>query len=260
MNGKNQNTKRPSKWLFAAEPARALLELGVYFAGKPLLKRLPKGNGEAVLVLPGFMANDFSTRPLRAFLEKLGYKPYTWDLGMNLGKPSYIDKVVDRVKEISKENKRRKITIIGWSLGGIYAREAAKICPKKVSQIITLGSPFAGLNKPNSVSWLYKLVSGQKLEDLDKDLIARIKEPVPVPMTAIYSHNDGIVSWENCIEQEEGPFTQNIQVNGSHCGMIHNVFVLSCIANRLNQSRRHWKPFETSAWYERFLYPNLMTA
>ncbi len=253
MTASDSQRKRPSVLLFATEGIRALMEYGTFYATQPILQKVGSGDGHPVLVLPGFLTNDFSTRPLRQFLDKIGYQSHPWKLGCNFGSPRFVDKCVERVRSIY-EAEGRKVSIIGWSLGGVYAREVARKAPEMVRQVITLGSPFAGLKKKNNVSWIYNLISGKRVEDLDDEAIDEILEIPPVPATAIYSKGDGIVSWQDCVEAAEGTMTQNVQVKGSHCGLGVNPSVLLCIADRLSQHENNWLRFEPK-WYAQFFYP-----
>jgi len=247
--------KRPSVFLFAAEGVRALVELGSFYASQPLLKKVGEGDGHPVLVLPGFMASDRSTQPLRQLLNKVGYDARPWDLGVNYGSVEYVDRNIERIQHIYR-NTGRKISIIGWSLGGVYAREIARQCEGQVRQVITLGSPFGGLKEKNNASWLYRVISGQRVEDIEHDFIAEMLKTPSVPTTAIYTKGDGIVSWQHCIELEEGPHTQNVQVKGSHCGLGVNPSVILCVMDRLAQLEHAWQRFEPE-WYKGFFYPNI---
>ena len=247
--------KRPSVFLFASEGVRALVELGSFYASKPLLKKVGEGDGHPVLVLPGFMASDRSTQPMRRLLNKVGYDALAWELGTNYGSVEYVEHNIERVQHIYR-NTGRKVSIIGWSLGGVYAREIARQCEGQVRQVITLGSPFGGLKEKNNASWLYRVISGQRVEDIEHDFIAEMLKSPSVPTTAIYTKGDGIVSWQHCIELQEGPLTQNVQVKGSHCGLGVNPSVILCVMDRLAQSEQAWQRFEPE-WYKGFFYPNV---
>ena len=242
----------------AAEGPRAFMELAAFIISKPILRRALKGDQHPVLVLPGFLAGDRSTRPLRKFLNQIGYHAYPWQLGINRGHHSFVERLIERVRQLYKSENQR-VSIVGWSLGGVYAREVARQCPEMIRQVITLGSPFTGLNQPNNISWVYTLLTGRSVKDIDENLLNEILMPPPVPVTAIYSKGDGIVPWQYCMELEESPMSQNIQVKGSHCGLGVNPSVILCIANRLSLSRQKWKPFRPG-WIEQFFYPNLVTS
>jgi len=249
--------KRPSIFWAATEGLRAAVELGAYVPYQ-FLNRIPaNGDGHPVLILPGFMASDMSTIPLRNFIHKLGYKVYGWGEGRNLANEKYVDMLLEKL-DIIYQKHGVKISIIGWSLGGIYARQLGKARPHKVRQIITLGSPFRNVTKANNAKWMYDLLRRGKGESkLAKALIEDIPNPAPVPTTAIYSKEDGVVPWRLCMEQEENKIHQNIQVRGSHFGFGVNPAVLRIIANRLPYNESNWQKFEATGILEDVvLYPS----
>ena len=142
--------------------------------------------------------------------------------------------------------------MIGWSLGGVYARELARRTPNYVRSVITLGSPFSGDPHANNAWRLYERVSQRKVEDWpDRD---RMKTPPPVPATAIFTRSDGIVAWQGCLERD-GPTSENIEVEGSHCGLGHNPLALYAIADRLAQREGRWKKFERTGM-RRLIFPD----
>ncbi len=250
-----KEVKRPSTFLFATEIGRGLLGLGNYFASIPLFNMAAKGDGHPVLVLPGFGASDFSTRPLRHFLRRQNFTPYAWELGRNFGGVQFLDTIIERAKEISFQH-GRKISLVGWSLGGIYAREVARRHPEIVRQVITMGSPFQHVGSGNNIKWLYEKVSKDKLSKIDSQLIADMKTSPPVPTTAIYTKGDGVVSWKCCMELKEDYQTQNVEVSGSHCGLGHNPVALFCIADRLAQAEGYWRKFQPN-FLQKHLYTDL---
>lgn len=240
--------KRPSLLLTAFE-TRAFSELVAYSWSLPWLQMTPKGDGHPVLVLPGFMASDVSTIPLRLFLRSRGYKPYGWNLGRNLGQGIDVRKgipdnsyILRRLKAIYKKH-NQKVSIIGWSLGGIYAREIARRKPKMVRSVITMGSPFAGDPKANHVSGLFERFSGKEIEDITPELREVVHTPPPVPSTAIFSRTDGITNWKCCLERVDDT-TENISVFSSHNGLGHNPLALCIVADRLAQPEGEWSPFD----------------
>ncbi|MGB3809489.1 MAG: alpha/beta hydrolase [Parvibaculum sp.] len=218
---------------------RVFLELGSVVPALPALMNAPRGDGHAVLVLPGMLASDGSTFVLRQYLKALGYQVHPWKLGRNWGPSTEIRQGIrDRFKELSDRYGRR-ISIVGWSLGGIYARELAREYPALVRQVITLGSPFG---------------AGYRVDgEPDASLAARLRPAPPVPCTAIYSKTDGVVPWEACLEIE-GPQTDNIEVQASHIGMGVNALVLWAIADRLAQAEGQWRHFDRSGLKSLF-YP-----
>jgi len=245
----------PSKFLFFTEGGRAALDLGFYFATHKLLRNAPKGDGHPVLVAPGFMTSDRVTKILRKFLNDMGYQAKTWDLGINLGRPEYAYRMLERVKEIHEET-GQKVSIVGWSLGGVFAREVARLQPELVRQVITLGSPFVDILGDNNGRWFYDMLHGPNGISMDDQLLQNMAMPPSVPCTAIYTKDDGIVNWQHCIEQHEDETTQNVQVAGSHCGLGHNPSVLYCVAERLRQNADNWQKFQPQGWMKLF-YPNL---
>jgi len=232
----------PSRELLLLE-VRAIWELSAFFAMYPLLQLAPRGDGHPVLVLPGLAASDTSTRPLRIFLKDRGYGAHGWRLGPNHGpRPGVEEKMQERLAALA-ERYQRKVSLIGWSLGGVFAREMARRAPDQVRCVITLGSPFAGAPKASNAWQLYERVSERKVDDWAHR--ERMHLPPPVPSTAIFSRSDGIVAWQGCLERE-GPMSENIEVDGSHCGLAHNPAVLYAIADRLAQPEDQWRHFERS--------------
>ena len=249
--------KAPSALLALAELHRAAVELGTLPLAAPILQLAPRGDGHPVLVMPGFTASDVSTGILRRYLGSLGYDTYAWELGRNLG-PRAIgregEKLVERLRTIHKQT-GKKVSLVGWSLGGVMARQLSRRAPDAVRQVISLGSPFTGDPRATTVWRLYEYLSGQKLTDADaqRQLKESRKAP-PVPSTAIYSKSDGVVAWQNCIEPASAT-TDNIEVYGSHCGLGVNPAVLYAVADRLAQREDEWAPFERGGWRAAF-YPS----
>lgn len=242
MKVSNSSVRPPSALLLALE-ARGLWELNAFFASYPLLRRAPRGDGHPVLVLPGLAASDVSTRPLRALLKDLGYSAHGWKQGQNRGPRAGVEAATEaRLEDLANRHGRRA-SLIGWSLGGIYARELARRRPELVRQVITLGSPFASEPMATNAWRLYEALSGRDAGDWpDREAM---KRPPPVPSTAIYSRTDGVVAWQGCRELESAT-TDNIEVEGSHCGLGHNPVALYAIADRLAQPEDGWRPFDRS--------------
>lgn len=261
MSKKEDSIKRPSFIWSLTEASRALFELGMHFPYR-WISRLPKnGDKHPVLIIPGFMASDMSTVPLRKFIFNLGYTVYGWGEGRNLASVEYLDILTERVEKLYTEH-GKKISLIGWSLGGVFARQIAKARPHMVKQVITLGSPFKGITLPNNAKWMYDILTkGEGTARVDPALLEDIPLPAPVPTTAIYSKEDGVVPWELCMEQVETAIHQNIQVRGSHLGLGVNASVLWVIADRLAQNEEYWSHFEPDNKIEDFLfYPSLKRA
>lgn len=202
-------------------------------ARRALLARAPAGDGHAVLVLPGFLASDASTAPLRGFLNRLGYRSEGWGLGRNLGpRPDSRRRLADWL-QAAVHRSGSAVTLVGWSLGGIYAREMARAAPAAVRRVITLGSPFRGGNEQRSVSRLYGWINPRG--DAPRGEGVRLAEPLPVPVTAIYSRNDGVVDWRSC-RLDEGecvPPNANHEVTAPHCALGVDPRTLAVIAESL---------------------------
>lgn len=247
---------RPSALLMLLEPFRAMGELGALMLSGPLLARAPRGDGHPVLVLPGFIASDASTWPLRLFLRSLGYEAHAWELGRNLGWRTTGPEsrhLLERIRTLHDHHGQR-VSLIGWSLGGVMARQASRRMPEQVRQVITLGSPFTGDPRATTVAGLYERVTGDRLDGaFIRALLREGSMPPPVPATAIYSETDGIVSWRNCVEPS-GPTSENIVVRGSHAGLPVNPAVLHAIADRLALADGAWRRFGREGWRQA-VYP-----
>ena len=230
----------PSLLLGALEQQRALAELVGFGVSLPLFRMMPAGDGHPVLVLPGFMADDWSTAALRSVLRSRGYEVHRWGLGRNLGpRVAIVDGLVGRLDAIHRDS-GRTISLVGWSLGGIYARALARSRPQAVRRVITLGSPFRmRLGDRSNASRLFDWLNpGPGLPHP----VALEERPLPVPSTAIYTRTDGVARWHLCIESEH-PLAENIEVRGSHCGLGHNPAVILAIGDRLAQPDGSFRPF-----------------
>jgi pimeloyl-ACP methyl ester carboxylesterase len=243
----------PSMWLLALEQ-RAFWEFWAGFASqKPLQWIAPRGDGHPVLVIPGLGASDASTHLLRGFLEDLGYATYPWGLGRNRGvKEEKSELMLQRLRFIF-DHHGAKVSVIGQSLGGVFARELAKLEPSMVRQVITLGSPFTGHPLASTGTHLYEWLSGDRFEDLDFNQHLEIRIKPPVPTTSVYSKLDGVIAWQ-CSIEEETPQGESIHLRGnSHIGMGSSPAALYLIADRLAQDADNWQPFEP-AGMSRFFY------
>jgi len=248
-----QTLRPPSRTLMFLE-GRALPELGAFLGALPLLGLAPHGDGHPVLVLPGLVASDTSTRPLRTFLRSRGYAVSGWRQGRNLGlRPGVQHAMVDLVHELN-DTHGRKVSLVGWSLGGLYARQLAKMMPKRVRQVITLGSPFASHPKATNAWRVYEMASGRRAEDEDPRFGGTLASAPPVPTTAIFSRTDGICAWQGCREQTS-TMAESIEVESSHCGMGHHPAAVYAVADRLAQKEGQWAPFDRSGWRS-LVYPD----
>ena len=241
--------RAPGALLLALE-GRAPWEFAASVAATPWLRRLPKGDGHRVLVLPGLAANDLTTLPMRAFLKDRGYRALPWEQGLNLGpREGVLDALRERVRTLHRVD-GEKISLLGWSLGGVYARELAKEMPERVRCVITLGSPFSGPPQATNAWWLFERVSGHPQPDAAT--LAAMRLAPPVPTTSIYSRTDGIVAWQ-CSLNPAGPLAENIEVHASHIGLGLNPLAMVAIVDRLGRDPARWTPFEASG-LRRFLF------
>ena len=229
--------KRPSLKLYFTEPFRAIKDRQ---RGSKYLKRInakPTKNGQPVLVIPGFMASGASTKSIRYLVENLGYEPYDWACGRNYGEVEKVQQVSNLIDQIYAK-KQQKITLIGWSLGGVFARVLAKEHPTKIDQVITLASPFASLTAPNNASWLFSLITGgKKVKDAAQQWLDDLAEPPTIPTTAVYTKQDGIVPWAACMNPITNKEHRNIEVNGAHIGLGYNPEVFQIIEKALSQQK-----------------------
>jgi hypothetical protein len=238
----NQAAYRAPSWsLLATEPLRAVLD---FCSSRLIQPPLVQGDGHPVIVYPGLGAGPLTTSQLRSALKSCNFAVHDWELGVNTGPEGdfdgWIAPLVERIRELHAAEGAR-VSLIGWSLGGIYARELAKLCPDSVRQVITLATPFGSLDGANHAGTIYKMLGGDTSR-ITPELQERLRERPPVPTTSIYSKSDGMVSWEGCL-QEPGPQVENVEVHASHLGMTSHPDVLRIVANRLAQPEGRWRAY-----------------
>jgi pimeloyl-ACP methyl ester carboxylesterase len=243
--GAEGRLRPPSIALLLAE-ARSLFELNASLLLSPILLQAPKGDGHPVLVLPGLLASDLSTAPLRRYLKVLGYQTFAWELGRNLGGVYKMrDRLRARLAAIHAAS-GRKVSLVGWSLGGVYARDLALHAPEMIRGIVTLGSPFAGDITATNARRVYEKLSGEDLDDVRLEDLRALAGDMPVPATSIYSRTDGIVNWRTS-QVAPSPTAENIEVVlASHIGLTVNAAVLWAVADRLAQGEGEFQPFDRS--------------
>jgi pimeloyl-ACP methyl ester carboxylesterase len=234
----------PGLGLLLAE-ARGIFEFNTSLLLSPLLMRAPRGDGHPVLTLPGFLASDLSMAPMRRYLKELGHDTHAWRMGRNIGGVSRVQSaLLDRLKEIHADS-GRKVSIVGWSLGGIYARHLALQAPEIVRGVVTLGSPFANDVRATNATRLYEALSGETVEH-NSELQQAIAGDLPVPATSIYSRSDGIVNWQTCVLRPSDT-AENIEVRlASHVGLGVNAAALWALADRLAQAEGQFTQFDRS--------------
>lgn len=212
---------------------------------------LPAGDGHPVLIIPGFLTTDHFTAGLRDVIAEKGYKTYAWEGGLNTG---FNDRAAqhlrDQLFKIYKENGNRKVSLVGHSLGGIFARELAREFPDKVRVVVTLGSPAGMVGKPGSASpmlgRLYEFFNPASDHE-NLDLQVRGQTPPPVPVTSVYSESDGVVWWQACLNPLAKK-AENVAVRCGHLGMVLHLPAIAVVLDRLAQKEDGWKKFDAGAY------------
>jgi pimeloyl-ACP methyl ester carboxylesterase len=252
--GASGEAGRPGLGLYLTEPIRGALELAALPLAAPWLGRAPCGDGHGVLVVPGLLATDASTSPLRLMLRRLGYDALGWNLGRNLGPTAAVlTELPGALAELAGRT-GGPVSVIGWSLGGIYARELGRGHPGQVRQVITLGSPFALTDARQSrADWSFRRRAYLHAAPGQAPAREQLGRSIPVPSTAVFSRRDGIVAWQACI-QPPRPDHENVEVRCAHLGFGVDPATLWLIADRLAQPAGAWQPFRPPARL-RALYP-----
>ena len=230
---KSGQAPKPNPWLQALEMPRAVAEFAAMMGTAGLFHLAPRGDGSHVVVLPGFTASDSSTIALRRILERLGHRPVAWGLGRNLGPTREILDGIDTLVQLLYDKSGRPVQLVGWSLGGIFARNLAVRHPEMVRRVITLGSPYRLVGNENShAGWMYDMFA--PLHDASHEVPqgGPASQPLAVPTTSVYSRSDGIVPWASCTEPET-ELAENVAIHGSHNGLGHNPLAMYVVADRL---------------------------
>jgi hypothetical protein len=225
---------------------RAPFEAAALVPAWPALMRAEHGDGHDVIAIPPFGVGDAFTTVLRAFLSRMDYQVHKWGKREILAFHRLQNVAVTRLREVA-ERSGATVSLVGHSLGGIYAREVARASPEHVRRVITVGSPFAGDLRSNVVWPMYESVTGTRIRSIPADVMARLNDPLPMPSTAIYSRTDGVVSWRSCIDVR-AEHNENVEVPGSHIGLLHNPAVFYVIADRLAQPEGVHKAYEPDGW------------
>lgn len=245
----------PNAFLLAME-FRALWEFGAVLPAWPALRKAPKGDGHSVIVFPGLAASDGSTFPLRRYLESINYNTSGWNQGANFGARAGVLESCKRQVLETAQGSGQKVSLIGWSLGGVYARELAKLLPNEVRSVITLGTPFSGSPRSTNAWRVYELTSGRRIEHES----GRYDLPTapPVPTTSVFSRTDGIVAWQASLQapSKANPHTENVEVLASHVGMGVNPSAWWVVADRLSQPTGQWKPFQRKPGLHGLVFPD----
>ena len=254
MTGPELLLSPPSALLSLTEAHRAVIEiLSLNISSKHLRRISPRGDGHPVMVLPGFMGDDGYNAAMRRFLSGLNYSVHGWGQGRNLGpRGGVLAGLQARIHELV-DRYEAPVSLVGHSLGGIFARELAREYPDKVRQVISLGSPFGrGRMTASVLARLFSRLNPPEHLLIDQDII---HEAPPVPNTAIYSKGDGIVNWQTTLQVDGHERSQSIRVRGSHCAMTLNPVIWYLVAERLAVHPDQWRPFERARWRSLF-YPS----
>lgn len=225
------------------EPFRAAMELTFHQFATPA-KAAP-GDGHPVVIFPGLGADGSSVSILRAHCQELGYEAFDWGQGFNTGPRGALDTWLEGLaNQISGQLAKhaQPATLIGWSLGGLYARELGKLLAPRVRQVITIATPFNGSADDIGAGFLASVLGGSAAS-LDPTWIERLRVPPPIRTTSIYSRSDGVVAWETCRHDKRSSLVQDVEVNGSHMGMGWNREVLNIVTDRLGQHAGPWRPY-----------------
>lgn len=236
----------PGLGLLALE-FRAPWEFGAVLPAWPVLQRAPLGDGHTVIVFPGLTAGDATTMPLRRYLETRNYRTQGWGQGLNLGpREGVLENAKSMVQQAVQES-GGKVSLVGWSLGGVYARELAKELHDQVRCVVTLGTPFSGHHRSTNAWRIYQFASGRDIERETEHY--NLPEAPPVPTSSIFSRTDGVVAWQGSIQApaKHNPHTENIEVIASHFGIGLNPSAWWALADRLSQPHGPgtiWTPFQ----------------
>ncbi len=242
---------KPPHPFWTLTEGRAIFEFGAFGLFRRRMRSLPKGDGHPVLVLPGFMASDHSTRPMRKLFADLGYQAHGWGLGRNVKFNDVREREMSDLVERIYEESGEKVSIVGWSLGGVFARELARMHPHAVRLVVSLGSPISNDRRYSAPSRLFEAINGKQTEPEQEGRYRDLSAAPPVPTTSILTKSDGVVAWRGSVQSpEKGALTENIVVPASHVGLGVNPLVMVAVADRLAQPEGEWAPFDRSGWRE----------
>ncbi|HYF19447.1 MAG TPA: alpha/beta hydrolase [Ramlibacter sp.] len=230
-----ERKRTPPLAMLFSDPIRALVEWSAGVASAGWLATAPHGDGQPVLVLPGLFAGDGYTATTRAFLRAKGFAAHPWGGGRNDGHWEALDEVVlPAIRRLHADTGRR-VALVGASMGGLFAREAARRLPQQVRCVVSLASAATGPHRSNHVWQAFEHATGQPAETLSAP-------PPPVPSTSVYTRLDGLSDWRPCLQPTSGQ-AENVQVASSHLGLAWHPAVLYLLADRLAQPEGAWRPF-----------------
>lgn len=235
---------------------RSAIEWFTMFGVYPFIPKHKVTKNKPVLLMPPYLGNDLSTTFVRNYLKSVGFETYKWDLGVNMINSKSLPKLIEKLDEIFEKH-QEKVSLVGWSGGGIFAKIIANRHPDKVEQLITIGSPVWGVeNMKTPVIRSLEFLRGKKLRERNAKFIKELEEIPKVPITCIYTKTDGLLPWKHCMEAETlRKDIKNIEVFGSHCGMGANASVLLTVANTLNTNITGKKPKGLTTKIESLFFP-----
>ncbi len=236
--------------------SRSIIEWTTMIGLYHLIPKRKKGNDKPVLLMPPYLGNDNSTKFMRKYLKAIGFKTYKWDLGVNMINSRYLPKLIERLDEIY-EIHQEKVSLVGWSGGGIFAKIIANRYPDKVEQLITIGSPVWGVkNLQTPLVRLLEFLRGKTLRARNEKFLKELEEIPQVPITCIYTKTDGLLPWKHCLEAETlRSDIKNVEVYGSHIGLGANASVLVTVANALIKNTQGETPKGFISKLENIFFP-----
>ena len=232
-HGRPSPVGRPSLLLQAVEAPRAVLEYAALVGASPLLRLAPRGDGSPVVLLPGFTGTDASTLALRTVLRDLGHHAVGWGLGTNVGPTRHVISGLDRLVGSLADEHGTSVSLVGWSLGGVFARRFAALRPAEVRRVVTLASPYRlDDDRRSRAQWVYQRYA--HLHDAAAEIAhgGPAAQPLTVPSTSVYTRTDGVVPWDTCVEPETD-LAENVAVPSSHNGLGHHPLAVYVVADRL---------------------------
>ncbi|CAA0105311.1 Uncharacterised protein [BD1-7 clade bacterium] len=263
MNTTSFVPEPPSRATLLADVPKAAKELMSlsHYKWRRQLQRVPEGDGHPIVTVPGFGGADGSMASLRRFLKRAGYDAHPWELGRNLvtQRVTTMDEILEfcamregelarRVEQIA-DRTGEKVSLIGWSMGGVYCNSLAQTHPELVRQVVTLGAPVGdprGTSTWNILKKMNRSEVPEELQNVDGWLHRKNSQGErKVRTTILYSPNDGAVSRSAAVIEND-KLVENIEVDSSHVGFSHNPLVYWVIADRLSQNPYDWQRFDLS--------------
>lgn len=241
MPNSNETHQAPPLTLLGWEPVRALLDFA--HAKVACNDHLPRGNSQPVMVIPGLATNHLATAVLRERLQALNFTVQDWGQGMNTGPATedlaqWLAPVRCRLQALVDAT-GEKAHLVGWSLGGIVARELSKMAPELVKKVVTLGTPFSGMENSTNAAWAYELLNGGRKAQMTPALAQQLRGEPPVPTVSVFSRTDGVVSWSACL-QADPKRTKHIELDDvSHFGLVLSPKVLEVLVQELSSKARY---------------------